>query len=54
MVRHLPGESMGAADALSRMHFDESARQAVGEFATEGSGEQCGVARELWLPPIPL
>ena len=51
VVRHMPGESMGVVDALSRCAFDE---QRVGEFL-QGAGEsEVVVPGDILGPPLPF
>ena len=54
VVRHIPGESMGVVDALSRRSFDSNAADRVKQFMQVAVETECRLCDVLLAPPLPL
>ena len=54
VVRHIPGESMGVVDALSRRSFDSNAADRVKQFMQGAVETECRLCDVLLAPPLPL
>ena len=54
VVRHIPGESMGVVDALSRRSFDSNAADRVKQFMQGAVETECRLCDMLLAPPLPL
>ena len=54
VVRHIPGQSMGVVDALSRRAFDVGAANRVHEFMQGAVESECKLCDVLLRPPLAL
>ena len=54
VVRHIPGQSMGVVDALSRRAFDVGAANRVHEFMQGAVESECKLCAVLQRPPLAL
>ena len=54
VVRHLPGVSMGVADALSRRSFQAEAAEQVAAFVSKATESEVHVDVRVLVPPISL